>query len=437
MLLFLVVVFAATSLWLLRLLWVIQRELRHLETACRERRISLLGHAFAGVRFVDLPALYKATNALITENQNLAEAQESSLGQIEATLRNLKEAVLIVDADGRVVSTNEALRVLLQSDEALIGRRLESVIQNSAFHQYVSQLRQGESEAPIEIELEIGPQTGFFEVAGARIDPALTSKNTLLLFVLHDITRTRKLERIRTEFVANVSHELRTPVTIMKGYAEMLIDDHADMPIPERLRFLEKIRNSAIRLHNLLEELLLLSRLEAKGEALLKRERFPLNQIIRELADDFARRLGEGQELHLDLQADPDELLLDELRISQVINNLMENVLKHARGFTQMTIRTRRREQAVECIVEDNGSGIDEADLGHIFERFYRGDKGRSRESGGTGLGLSIVKHIIQIHGGQVFADSCPESCTCLGFVIPDPEMVVEQAVFKVIRERE
>ena len=434
---FVALVLLGLCLWQARLLGVLRRDIRQLTRATQARQEALLGRALAGVRFVRLPALYKAVNAMIGENRALQATGRSYLGQIEATLGNLREAVLVVDEQGRVVSTNQALRALLNPGTEPVGRRLESVVQSSAFHEYAAHIRGGGEGHTIEVAIETDRQPLFFEVTGARIDPAVIGDNPLTIFVLHDVTRTRRLEAVRTEFVANVSHELRTPVTIMKGFADTLIEDHEELPPEEVNRFLFKIRNNAIRLHNLLEELLLLSRLEERGEEFLKQARQPLNALVRDLAENFETRLPDGAVLQLDLQAAPDVLLLDDVRISQVINNLLDNVLRHARSFSRVTVTTQTVGNAVECTVEDNGAGITEEDLPHVFTRFYRGDKGRSRESGGTGLGLSIVKHIVQIHGGEVFAASEPEVSTRLGFRIPYPEALVEKAVLSVIRKRD
>jgi signal transduction histidine kinase len=201
---------------------------------------------------------------------------------------------------------------------------------------------------------------------------------------LHDITQLKALERMRTEFVANVSHELRTPVTIIKGFSDTLLED-SELSPQERDRFLQKIQKNVIRLHHLLEDLLTLSRMESKADP-LQRERQSLNTLVTEICDNFRGRMPEGQVLRAELDTGAPPLDLDSLRITQVLENLLDNALRHARDMRHLTVRTSVVGEQVRCYVEDDGCGIPARDLPHIFERFYRVDKGRSRELGGTGL---------------------------------------------------
>ncbi|MCD8482324.1 MAG: ATP-binding protein [Verrucomicrobia bacterium] len=254
-----------------------------------------------------------------------------------------------------------------------------------------------------EVKVTIGKQGRWLEVTGTRLPEQKTDEGVLTLFVLHDISAMKNLERMRTDFVANVSHELRTPVTIIKGYVDTLVEDRTTLDDSEQERFLQKIQRNVSRLHELLEDLLMLSRLESSMEV-LELEPLKLTPLLNELADNFNMRLEAGkQTIEVKIESSCDQVLADKLRIQQVLENLMENVLRHAKGFTSMNLRVERLDKFLCCWVEDNGQGIPPTEIPHIFERFYRVDKSRSRESGGTGLGLSIVKHIIQQHGGKVF----------------------------------
>jgi two-component system phosphate regulon sensor histidine kinase PhoR len=224
---------------------------------------------------------------------------------------------------------------------------------------------------------------------------------------------------VRKDFVANVSHELRTPLSVIKGYVETLVDDHHDMPLHDRDRFLRTIQRHTERLNSLLEDLLTLSRLESINPG-LRRESTELSPLIAGIVDDYrARPASAGH--HITFAVDPaiGALLIDPLKITQVLENLCDNALKYTPVGSHIDLRAHRHEHEVEVSVKDDGPGIPDPDLPHIFERFYRVDKGRSREKGGTGLGLSIVKHIVQLHQGRVWVESAPGKGTTFSFSLP------------------
>jgi two-component system phosphate regulon sensor histidine kinase PhoR len=224
---------------------------------------------------------------------------------------------------------------------------------------------------------------------------------------------------VRKDFVANVSHELRTPLSIIKGYAETLVDGHHDMPLTDRDKFLRTIQRHTERLNSLLEDLLTLSRLESINPG-LRRESVAVSDLITSLIEDYrARPAASGYQLHFAIDPTIGELLVDPLKITQVCENLLDNALKYSPKGSCIDVSARRRDHEVEVSVRDNGPGIPAEDLPHIFERFYRVDKGRSRDKGGTGLGLSIVKHIVQLHGGRVWVESKVGQGTAFFFGLP------------------
>ena len=226
---------------------------------------------------------------------------------------------------------------------------------------------------------------------------------------------------MRREFVANVSHELRTPLTIIKGFAETLIDDEATLDPRARLRFTEKILNNAERLHVLVEDLLTLSRLESRPDQIEPIGQ-PIAPLLDEVAENYRPRLDSAtQTLVVEVDEGIGTVLFDRYRIHQVLDNFIENVFRYAPDFTELRLVAVLEPDSgmVRCSVIDDGPGIPEKDLPHLFERFYRVDKGRSRETGGTGLGLSIVKHIVQLHGGTVWAESRVGEGTTMSFSLP------------------
>jgi two-component system phosphate regulon sensor histidine kinase PhoR len=272
-----------------------------------------------------------------------------------------------------------------------------------------------------EVSVERQGEVLWFEVSCAEVRgvSAQDAKSTLL--VLHDITRLKSLEVVRRDFVANVSHELRTPLTIIKGFAETLVEDHATLPVETRARFLDKIVNNAQRLHVLVEDLLELSRLESQSEQIQPAVQ-SLQQLLEEMLEPYRLRLNpEGQVLKLDFDERVGEFAFDRFRIQQVFDNLIENGFRYAPDFTLLAVSVRYDDanDLIQCTVADDGPGIPAKDAPHIFERFYRVDKGRSRDSGGTGLGLSIIKHIVQQHGGSVSVESEAGQGAAFHFSLP------------------
>jgi two-component system phosphate regulon sensor histidine kinase PhoR len=226
------------------------------------------------------------------------------------------------------------------------------------------------------------------------------------VLVFHDLTRLKQLESARQEFVANVSHELRTPLSLIKGYVETLLDGARDNP-EVAAKFLQTIDRNAERLQLLIEDLLTISELES-GRVKLNLQAVSLSLVIAKVVDDFkARAAAKSMKL---INQDPDlSVSADVDRLEQVLGNLVDNAIKYSRGKGTVTVGGSARDGGqVEVFVQDDGPGIPPEALERVFERFYRVDKARSREQGGTGLGLAIVKHIIQNHGGRVWATSEP-----------------------------
>jgi two-component system phosphate regulon sensor histidine kinase PhoR len=366
----------------------------------------------------DYSRLARATNELIAEINRLQQLRTGQLAQLEATLGSLQEAVLIVDANNYILLANKALQAIFPSAQNILRQRLELVLRSVVFLNYVDAVRAGRAQPQHEIEFVEGNSTTWVESTGTLIPPLDDQRGPWVLFVLHDITKQKRLESVRKDFVANVSHELRTPLSVIKGYVETLVDGR-DMPVDDRERFLRTIQRHTERLNSLLEDLLALSRLESINPE-LHREPTSLSTLITGLIDDYrARPTSAGHSLNFALDPAVSELLIDPLKITQVFENLLENALKYAPRGSHIDISTRLHANDVEVCVRDNGPGIPEADLPHIFERFYRVDKGRSREKGGTGLGLSIVKHIVQLHGGRVWCESKLGQGTAFFFSLP------------------
>jgi two-component system, OmpR family, phosphate regulon sensor histidine kinase PhoR len=390
------------------LLWMLRRQnraLQQLRDAVRSGQPLLREDATGG----GLPAwgaLAESVNELITEHTALQQQRTDQHAQLDATLGNLREAVLIVDDANYIHFANRALRDIFPAARDLVNLRLELIVRSSPFLDYVRATRAGQELPREEFEIIDGQNLLWIEVSGARI-PAPDGRGQWALFVIHDLTSHRKLERVRRDFVANASHELRTPLSIIKGYIETLVDGHETMSLEDRSKFLKTIQRHSDRLKSIIDDLLALSRLESATPG-LKFESMTLGTFFHGLADEYKNRpAGADHEIVVQVTAELGPIEADAEKLTQVFGNLLENALKYTPKGSRVEIGARASaEGEIECHVRDNGAGIPVEDLPHIFERFFRVEKGRSRETGGTGLGLSIVKHIVQLHGGRVWAEN-------------------------------
>jgi two-component system phosphate regulon sensor histidine kinase PhoR len=279
-----------------------------------------------------------------------------------------------------------------------------------------------ESGQPNRQELAIttspnGASTRFMELS------AVPTRNengeiTGAAVLFHDITQLKQLDEIRRDFVANVSHELRTPLSILSGYIETLLHDR-EFSDDEFDRILEVMKRHSDRLSALTEDLLSLARLES-AHPNLKMENVRLSELFAAIVRDWGKKFAEHQ-LRIDVAVDANLPVIqaDPTRLQEVLYNLLDNAVKYSQPNSKIRLQAITRDGQVIVSVSDTGIGIPDNDLPRIFERFYRADKARSREMGGTGLGLSIVKHITELHGGQVQAKSELGKGTTISIVLP------------------
>jgi two-component system phosphate regulon sensor histidine kinase PhoR len=326
---------------------------------------------------------------------------------LNVLLGNMVEGVMVVDRRHVVRLVNEELLKLFDVRQSPVGRTVLESLREARVDMLVGEtLDRGEARQQ-EVTLEstsLDQPTRHFDISAV---PLRTKPQQVegAVVVFHDITRIKQLEVLRQEFVSNVSHELRTPLAIFRGYLEML-QDNPKLPRDEHQRVLETLQRHSDRLHALVEDLMVLTRLESRTVenkyAIIRMEAF-LRQIVR----DWGKRDGASEvDIKLDLAGDLPEIEGDALRLEQVILNVLENAVAYSNPPRKVALAASTRDGEVEIRVSDNGIGIPPADLPRIFERFYRVDKARSRESGGTGLGLAIVNRIVQSHGGSVHAES-------------------------------
>jgi two-component system phosphate regulon sensor histidine kinase PhoR len=323
--------------------------------------------------------------------------------QSAAILSGMAEGVVVIASNQRVIFCNEAFRRAVGAGDARWeGRSVAEIIPHSDLLTLI-QRALGTSES-MRSEVTVGSvRTRSFAVAAAPVRANGTVSGAVL--VLHDISELRRLERARRDFVANVSHEFRTPLTAIQGFADTLLGGALEDRDNCR-RFLEIIRENAVRLGRLTEDLLKLSQIEA-GKLQLEFRPFAAQTILAECLET-ARLKAQHKKLILELESEPDlpEIRGDAGSVQEVIQNLLDNAVRYSHPEGRITVRARRQGEEVVISVSDTGIGIPQADQERIFERFYRADAARSRESGGTGLGLSISKHLVEAHGGRIRVES-------------------------------
>jgi two-component system phosphate regulon sensor histidine kinase PhoR len=321
-----------------------------------------------------------------------ANAVRSSEDLVAGLLESLNEAVLVVDSGGRVVRINAAARELFGASDA-VPFAAEKLPRTRALHHALRAALEGN---PVEIE-----------EAEVRLRQVSLSARPLkgggAVLAALDLSPVRRLEKVRRDFVANVSHELRTPLTVVSGFAETLAAD--DLSPELRREFTAKIASNTSRMQRIVDDLLDLSRIESGGWV-----PEPSRVDFRGLASELMAQTGtqasdKNIALKVEVPAGADFVYADRVALAQTLANLVENAIRHTDEGT-VTIFAEPASDGVWVGVRDTGRGIPSEHLPRIFERFYRADPGRSRDSGGTGLGLAIVKHLVEAHGGAVAAES-------------------------------
>jgi two-component system phosphate regulon sensor histidine kinase PhoR len=369
--------------------------------------------------------LAKRNEQLMDERESLRVQRQLAEANLQIILSSMQEGVLVLDKRRTIRLANPAAQKLFDWTGEMSKRPVLDVLREPAVDDLIaSALESGE---PREAEIESAGRRNplVLEVHVTPMRDAAGEPAALAMF--RDVARLKRLEDVRREFVANVSHELRTPLSVFQGYVEHLIDE-PDMPRQRQAEVFGVLRKHSKRLNALVEDLLILARLESRPDE-LEPELIDLPGFLRELKRDWELRAGEkGVAVQLEVAAELDPLHADRRRIEQVFTNLLDNALKYTSEGGTITLGASRVGPMMELWVKDTGQGILSSHLPHIFERFYRADKARSREVGGTGLGLSIVKHIARAHGGSVDAGSTVGKGTTIRVRLPAGEFQIQPA---------
>jgi two-component system, OmpR family, phosphate regulon sensor histidine kinase PhoR len=324
---------------------------------------------------------------------------------LEAMLQSMREGLLVVDADMRVLLSNRAAGRIFGAarDETLNARRLTELTRNPAvLNAFSAALLRGER---VEAKFETAEtDRRAFDLRVAPFEPGGAVRGAIGVFF--DITRLERLERVRQEFLSNVSHELRTPLTAIRAFVETLDAGALEDPAHNR-RFLAVIDRNAARMHSLIDDILELSAIEA-GTVQVERAAVRLHSLVQDVLTALDTRAAE-REITLQNEVGAEVIVqADPRRLEQMLTNLTDNAIKFNRAGGRVTISHERRNGRERIAVTDTGEGIPAEHIRRIFERFYRVDRARSRALGGTGLGLAIVKHLARAHGGEATVESTP-----------------------------
>lgn len=355
-------------------------------------------------------------------DQSIEEQQK-----LEAILRNMSDGLVLTDTKGRIIMSNTAIRDLFGIQADIEGKTLTEGLRRADLMEAVEVVSHGKEKISLEIEIH-EPKERYLMTTAAPF--SIKGELSGVVFTFHDITRLRKLEEVRKDFVANVSHEIKTPITAIKGFAETLLEGALDDRDNAR-KFLETIQNHSERLNSLVSDLLTLSRIEL-GDIKLEKTAVNLDTTIESvLATLKEKARAKGLFLKREIAPGCSEIMADRDRLIQILLNLVDNGLKFTEkgGVTikvnseKLNVESEEKDPELQNIikisVEDTGIGIPRKHLARLGERFYRVDRARSRELGGTGLGLAIVKHLVIAHGWKMDIESTEGTGTKVQLTCP------------------
>ncbi|HWL25305.1 MAG TPA: ATP-binding protein [Ureibacillus sp.] len=361
--------------------------------------------------------LRSSINNLARTLQEIEKTQEVEEERLKTLIENMGSALIMIGREGNVSIVNgQFLNGFNLSAENVQGKNFNTLGLPKKLEQFIDHVFLTESPYRKQIEIELHHEILYMQLYGA---PVVGEHGRWLgvVIVMHDISELIRLEHIRKDFVANVSHELRTPITSIKGFSETLLDG-AFKDEKMLLSFLDIIYQESNRLQELIHDLLELSKIEQYG--------YSINIVPTSLQDVLIRAVevtspkldDKNMQFNVDILRDV-FVMGDANRLIQIFTNLIANAITYSPEDTTVTLRIKENDEYGIVEVEDQGIGIEKHELPRIFERFYRVDKARSRNSGGTGLGLAIVKHLVEAHHGKLDVESVVGKGTCIKIMIP------------------
>lgn len=409
---------AAMSLWISR---HISSPLEMMKRMADRFARGELSGALPTSQIDEVNGLALAMNAMARQLDERINTITRQSHELETILTSMREGVVAVDSDERIITINQAA-IKLFSIESMPnpGKPLNEIVNNEDVLRVV--YRAGRDAEPFEDEIIAGKETNlrFLRVNGTSLRDE-NNERIGAVVVFNDMTHLRKLENLRSEFVANVSHELKTPITSIKGFVETLLDG-AMHDAEDAVRFLGIIAKQSDRLHAIIEDLLSLSRIEQGVENTdIPLEEGRLFDVLHAAIESCEAKASDKR-MQIDLECERDLMAnINPPLLEQALVNLIDNAIKYSDPENRVLVRTRTENRHIEIQVQDWGQGIEPDHLPRLFERFYRVDKARSRKMGGTGLGLAIVKHIAQAHNGTIEVESEVGKGSLFSINIPNP----------------
>ncbi len=355
----------------------------------------------------DIDALVQALRQMHRQLADRFDELRREQAESAALVESMIEGVIAADGRGHIVTANPAARRILGYGTLDTLPDLPELFRVKAAREVVDAVLVGRPVQDRQLEMD-----GRAFMVNARPLPAGGA-----VLVIHDLTEMRRLEAVRRDFVANVSHELKTPLTSISGYAETLLSEQPDAETTRR--FLATILSNARRMQRLVDDLLDLSRIEA-GRWQPSRALVDVGSVAGESWNALAGHVAQQIQFDLEIDQEAGAVCADLDALRQIFTNLFDNSLRYTPAGGRILCSARRQGEGTAISVRDTGTGISREHLPRIFERFWRADTSRSREEGGTGLGLSIVKHLVEAHGGRVWAQSDLGRGTTVTFWFPD-----------------
>ncbi len=355
----------------------------------------------------EIEALSESLSDMAEELRDQIDMVVRQKNEIQTMFSSMAEGVFALDMEAHIISMNQAAETMLSCGfEEAYGRTIEEVVRNSELQRFVKETLS--SPQPIEKDILLSPEEGMVINCHGSLLKDSAQQQIGVIVMMNDVTRIRRLENVRREFVANVSHEIKTPITAIKGFVETLREGALKNP-EDAERFLKIIDSHVNRLEAIVEDLLNLSRVEQGAEeGSIEKIMSPIGDIL-STAMEICRKRAEAKAIGIEencpesIRAEVNPPLLE-----QAVVNLIDNAVKYSSEGSGVRIDVTEEANEIRIAVFDQGCGITKRHLPRVFERFYRVDKARSRQLGGTGLGLAIVKHIADAHGGRVSVESIP-----------------------------
>lgn len=382
----------------------LEKPLKKIETGMKHLALDDYSYEYIDRSFPAVNQLGKTMTTVVQVLEKKVMRLYAGQQQLSLLLNNINLGVLVIDADGKIEMFNPAVAQILLLEPTAVGRSYQTVLKSFLLINLIDNVQEHGQAMQEEIEVFI-PKSRFIDVNILSYqDYDNESEEKSILVLLYDISEIRRLEKVRTEFVANASHELRTPVTAIKGFAETLLSGAMNDPVMSE-KFINIIATESNRLEMTISDILELSRIE-KHPTTLRKTTFDLVKVSHNMVDFLSQKLEE-KSITVRFKGDAQVNYTGEQhRIEQIMTNLIDNAINYSDIKSQITVTLKNRKKGVYISVADTGIGIPPHELDRIFERFYRVDRARSRNSGGTGLGLSIVRNLIQAMHGKLEVES-------------------------------